>query len=130
MQMTADNDPLARKAHADLVMDRTAQQLRDLLHATVAAVDPFPPFEGSFFNYAIEIEPGIVANKNRGCIVVGRDGEIYEMIMRIDVSGDDMDAVASRDEEMRELSLSKEEYIILAYNAIQAVVDYQLKHSS
>jgi len=125
--MTADTDPLARKAHADLVIDRTAQQLRDILHAAVGSLNPFPPYPGSFFNYAIEVEPGILGGPNRGCIVVGQDGELYELIMRMDFSGDDGDPVGMRDEEMRKLELLPHEYIVLAHQAIKAVVEHQLE---
>ncbi|HEY7268517.1 MAG TPA: hypothetical protein VH951_01700 [Dehalococcoidia bacterium] len=125
--MTADSDPLARKAHADLVVDRAAQQLNDILHAAVASLNPFPPYPGSFFNYAIEVEAGVLSGPNRGCIVVGKDGELYELIMRMDFSGDDGDPVGMRDEEMRKLELLPHEYIILAHQAIKAVVEYQLE---
>ncbi len=125
--MTADTDPLARKAHADLVIDRTAQQLADILHAAVASLNPFPPYPGSFFNYAIEVEAGVLSGPNRGCIVVGKDGELYELIMRMDFSGDDGDPVGMRDEEMRKLELLPHEYIILAHQAIKAVVEYALE---
>lgn len=125
--MTADSDPLARKAHADLVVERTAQQLRDILHAAVASLDPFPPYPGSFFSYGIEIEPGAVSRSDRGCIVVGKDGELYELVMRMDFSGDAGDPVGVRDEDMRKLDLLPPEYIVLAHNAIKAVVDYALE---
>ena len=125
--VTADSDPLARKAHADLVVERTAQQLRDILHAAVASLDPFPPYPGSFFSYGIEIEPGAVSRSDRGCIVVGKDGELYELVMRMDFSGDAGDPVGVRDEDMRKLDLLPPEYIVLAHNAIKAVVDYALE---
>jgi|SRR5581483_1955934 len=124
---TADTDPLARKAHADLVVERAAQQLSDILHAAVASLNPFPPYPGSFFNYGIEVDPGVLAGPNRGCIVVGQDGELYELIMRMDFSGDDSDPVGMRDEEMRKLDLLPHEYIVLAHQAIKAVVEYQLE---
>lgn len=126
--MTLDQDPLARKAHSDLVLERTAQQLKEILQAAVTSLDPFPPYPGSFFNYAIEIEPGIAASKDRGCIVVGKDAEIYELVMRMDFSGDETDPVGMRDEEMRKLDLLPAEYIVLAHAAITAVVEYALEH--
>jgi hypothetical protein len=130
--MTLDNDPLARKAHADLVVERAAQQLREILRAAVASIDPFPPFPGSFYCYGIEVEPGVLQGPDRGCIVVGQDGELYEMIMRIDFSaGDDADPVAMRDEEMKKLEdLLPQEYIVLAHQAIKAVVEYQLEQGA
>ena len=127
--MTLENDPLARKAHADLVVERAAGQLRQILHAAVAAIEPFPPYPGSFFNYAIEVEPGALASRDRGCVVVGQDGELYELIMKVDLTGDPADAVGMRDEELKPLDLSPAEYVILAYEAIKAVVAYQLEQT-
>ncbi len=63
--MTFESDPLARKAHADLVVERAVQQLREILHAAVASLNPFPPYPGSFFSYGIEIEPGAVSRNSR-----------------------------------------------------------------
>jgi hypothetical protein len=125
--MTADTDPLARKAHADLVIERTCQQLSDILHTAVASLNPFPAYPGSFFNYAIEVDAGVLSGPKRGCMVVGKDGELYELIMRMDFSGDDGDPVGMRDEEMRKLELLPHEYIVLAHQAIKAVVEYQLE---
>jgi hypothetical protein len=125
--MSADSDPLARKAHADLILERTAGQLKDILHAAVAAIDPFPPYPGSYYTYGIEVEPGPLTSSERGCIVVGKDGELYELIVRMDFSGDESDPASARDEEMRKLDLLPAEYIILAHSAIKAVVEYQLE---
>ena len=128
--MDRTSDPLARQAHADLVLDRAAQQLRDILHAAVAAIDPFPPYPASFYNYGIEIEPPPGGRGDRGCVVVGADGELYELIMRVDFSGDPADPVGMRDEEMRKLDLAAAEYVLLAHEAIKAVVAYQLAESA
>ena len=125
--MTAQSDPLLRKAHADLIIERAAQQLSDILHAAVAELDPFPPYPGSFFNYGIEVEPGALANPERGCIVVGQDGELYELIMMMNADADFNDPVAMRDEEMKKLELHPSEYVAFAYNAIRAVVEYALE---
>jgi hypothetical protein len=127
--MTLESDPLARKAHADLVLERAAEQLRQILHAAVAALDPFPPYPGSFYNYGIEVEPTPASRSDRGCVVVGRDGELYELIMRVDFSGDPGDPVGMRDEEMRKLDLAPAEYVVLAHEAIKAVVAYQLEQT-
>jgi hypothetical protein len=123
----AEMDPLARKAHADLIVARAAQQLRDVLKAAVAAVDPFPPYPGSFFSYGIEVEPPAGAGSGLGCVVVGQDGELYELIMRIDLSGDPSDPVGMRDEEMRKLDLAPAAYIPLAQAAVDAVTAYLLE---
>jgi hypothetical protein len=125
--MTSELESMARKAQADFVIERAAQQLREVLHAAIAQLDPFPPYPGSFFNYGIEVEPGIAARNDRGCIVVGKDGELYELIMRMDFSGDDSDPVAMRDEDMKKLDLHPLEYVVLAHNAIRAVVEYALE---
>ena len=55
MGRMAANDPLARKQQADLIVDRAAQQLQQLLHETAKELRPFPPFPGAFFTNAVEV---------------------------------------------------------------------------
>ena len=54
------DDPLQHRAHADLIAQRAADQLRELLRTVASQIDPFPPFPGSMFSYGIEVE-GIAA---------------------------------------------------------------------
>ena len=87
-ELPMENDPLARKAHADLIIERAAQQLRLLLHEAAAELDPFPPFPGAFFSYGIELEPPGIADAGRGCVVLAPDGELYKLVMEVDFSGE------------------------------------------
>ncbi len=109
---------LARKATADVILERAASQLKEILHQVVAELVPFPPFPGSFFTYAIEVEPGAAARADRGCVVVCPDGELYELIIKMDFSGPFTDLFSVRREETKRLDLPPQEYIPYAYNAI------------
>jgi len=78
------SDPMLRKVQADVVLERTATQLRELLHEACAALDPFPSFPNAMFTNAIECEGGPATDPERGCVVVGEDGELYELEFGID----------------------------------------------
>ena len=118
-----ESDPLARKAQADLVIERAADQLRLLLHEAVARLDPFPPFPGAFFSYGIEVELAGMAGGERGCVVLAPDGEFYELVMGIDFSEEVTDPVAARDEKLERLDLHPRDYVIYAYNALTKVTE-------
>lgn len=124
-------DPLARKIQADLVLDRAAEQLRRILRDLVEQLDPFPPFPGAFFTYAIEIEPEAAARTDRGCIVVAPDAGIYELQIGLDVDGLDPDGgadpVALRKEELKKLDLHPRDYVVYAHSAIATVTELLLE---
>jgi hypothetical protein len=127
-----DDDPLAAKAQADLVVERAAAELRELLHGAVARLRPFPPFPGAFFTNAIEAEPDGMAGVDRGCVVVCEDGELYELLIGVDLdelalTGLD-DPVSLRREELRALDLHPRDYVVYAYNALTAVVEKLLEN--
>ena len=116
-------DPLAHKAHADLIIGRAAEQLRGLLQEAVRKLDPFPPFPGAFFTYGIEVEPGALASSDRGCVVLGPDAELYELEVEIDFSQGAGDAVDARQERLTKLDLHPCDYVAYAYNALTRVVE-------
>ena len=125
-------EPLARKAQADLIVQRAADQLRAMVKDLASRLDPFPPFPGAFFSYGIEVEPDAAARTDRGCVVVGPDGELYELQMGVDFEGLDVaggaDPVAMRKEEMKKLDdLHPRDYVVYAYNAITAMVELLLE---
>jgi len=128
--MTAESaarDAFARKTQADLVIDRAAQQLGVLLKEAALALRPFPPYPGAFFTYGVEVDLEGVERPDLGCIVVGEDGELYELEMKIDF-GDDfgevLDPVQARDETLKKLDdLHPRDYIILAYNALSQLTE-------
>ena len=82
------NDAMARKAQADMALERAALQLRQLLEEAAGQLRPFPPFPGAFFTNAIEVEAEAADSPERGCVVVCEDGELYELKMNIDFSED------------------------------------------
>jgi hypothetical protein len=123
------NEALARKQQADLLIERTAQQLRLLLEETAKSLRPFPPFPGAFFTNAVEVPLEGVERSDLGCIVVGEDGGLYELEVAIDF-GDEfggIDPVQARDETMKKLEdLHPRDEIILCYNAIAVLTEYIL----
>jgi hypothetical protein len=124
-------DPLARKAQSDLIVERAADQLRRVLHDLVAQLDPFPAFPGAFFTYGIEVEPEAAARTDRGCMVVGQDGELYEFELGIDLEGLDpsgyADPVALRKEELKKIALHPRDYVVYAHSAIARVTEILLE---
>lgn len=122
-----DKDPLARKAYADAIVERTADQLHGLLREAATALRPFPSFPGAFFTCAVECEPGDAASP-LGCVVVKEDGELYELKMGVDLSaGEFADPVQMRNEEAKPLSLHPRDYIAYAYNGLIAVTELLLE---
>ena len=125
------SEPLARKAQADLIIDRTAQQLRLLLHEAAKELRPFPPFPGAFFTNAVEVSLEGVERADIGCIVVAEDGELYELEMKIDFGeefGDVTDPVQAREETLKKLEdLHPRDYVVLAYNALTQLTELLLE---
>jgi hypothetical protein len=119
-------NPLAYKAQADAVVEQAAEHLRRLLHEAVSRLDPFPPFPGAFFTLAIEAEPDAASHADRGCVVVGPDGELYELVMGLELPpgpGEPADPVSLRKEELKRLDLHPRDYVVYAYNALTRVVE-------
>lgn len=127
------SDPLAYKDEADAALERAAARLRGLLRAAAAALDPFPPFPGAFFSYGIEIEAPGAESPDLGCVVLGPDGELYELRMGQELPVIDLemaDPVALRKEELKELELHPRDYLIYAYNALTRVVELLLEQAA
>lgn len=126
-----DVEPLARKAQADLIVDRAAEQLRAIVKDLTMRLDPFPPFPGAFFSYGIEVEPDAAARADRGCVVLGPDGEFYELEIGVDTEGLDpsgfADPVALRKEEMKKLTLHPRDYVVYAHNAVTRLTEMLLE---
>ena len=124
-------DALARKAQADMAIDRAAQQLRLLLEEAAKELRPFPPFPGAFFTNAIEVDLTGAERSDLGCIVVAEDGELYELEMKIDFGeefGDVVDPVQARDETLKSLDdLHPRDYVMLAYNALTQITERLLE---
>jgi hypothetical protein len=65
-----------------------------------------------------------------GCIVVGEDGGLYELEMKIDFSDEMADIVQSREETLKKLDeLHPTDVIILASNALTQITELLLDQS-
>lgn len=129
--MATPDDPMARKAQADMVLERSALQLRQLLEEATAKLRPFPPFPGAFFTNAIEVEAEAAEDPERGCIVVCEDGGLYELKMSIDFSDDAQDPVSARDETLTKLEdLHPRDYVLLAYEALTRVTEHLMERAA
>ena len=126
-----DFDPLAQKAQADALVEEAALHLRELLREAVSRLDPFPPFPGSFFTHAIEVGPAAAAGSEHGCVVVCPDGELYELVVGVELPpypGEPADPVSMRKEELKKLDdLHPRDYLVYAYNALTRVVEILLE---
>lgn len=127
-------ESLARKQQADLLVERTAQQLRLLLEETAKALRPFPPFPGAFFTNAVEINLEGAERSDLGCIVVGEDGGLYELeiVINFDEEFEALgDPVQARDENMKKLEdLHPRDEIVLAYNALTQLTDILMEREA
>ena len=123
-ERTEGGDPLRHRAHADAIVQRAAGQLRELLRSLAGEIDPFPEFPGSFFSYGIEVEPP-PGDAERGCVVLGEDGALYELQIGVEADQLDTDDPATGRSEVRlplEDDLTPAEYVAYAYRAMEAAV--------
>ena len=127
------DDPLELKYDADAVIERAADRLRAVLQEAVAKLDPFPPFPGAFFSFGIEIEAPGVESADRGCVVLGENGEFYELKMGTELPVFEMeitDPVAMRKEELKPLEMHPLEYVVYAHAAVARVAELLLERAS
>jgi len=111
-------NPHERLRQAQALVQRTAEQLHELVAEMASALVPFPYFMGSIQVQAVEAEPGGVQRADRGCIVVCPDGELYEFTMKVQAQGP-FDAGLDRDDSVKPVELPPEEYVVYALNAIK-----------
>ena len=130
LKLANEMEPMARKMRADVVIETAAREMRDLLKQAVARLDPFPPFPGSFFTYGIEVECASVDAAGRGCIVLGADGELYELEVSIDFTQGNVDPITARDERLTPLELHPRDYLVYAYNALTKVTELLMEQQA
>ncbi|MEO8540119.1 MAG: hypothetical protein ABI577_10305 [bacterium] len=124
------NEALLRKSQADLILERAAMQLKQLLEEACAELRPFPSFPNAIFTNAIEcdIDGG---DPELGCVVVAEDGELYEFQMGIDHESielmDSWDPVTARKETLKKIDLHPRDYIVYAYAGLVAVTEHLLE---
>ncbi len=104
----------------DVPIDELAERLRRLVAERAGKLRPFPAFLGMTTIQAIELEPDGPPQVEWGCVVVTPDGAICELDL-VGIAG--VAGVGPQDfiEEMRELDLPSEEYVIYAQAAINAL---------
>jgi hypothetical protein len=119
--MAERDEHLIRQARARTIVERAAEELKEIIHEAALALEPFPPFPGAFFTNALEAEPGAAASPERGCVVVCADGELREFQMGMDFSGPTPDPALARRETLKPLTLSAQDYVVYAFNAIEAM---------
>lgn len=124
-------NPLIRKTQADNALERAALQLQELLHEACAELQPFPSFPNALFTNAIECDPGVGADPDRGCIVVGEDGDLYELEIGIDHDAIELtgswDPVTARKETLKKVEFHPRDYVVYAYSALMAVTELLLE---
>jgi hypothetical protein len=128
--MAQTDNPMARKMEADMAVEMAAATLRELLHEAVAQLDPFPPFPGSFFTLAIEIEGDAAGGPERGCIVLAPDGELHELEVSIDFPPGQFDPVTARNETLKPLDLHPRDYVVYAHNALTRVTELLMEQQT
>jgi hypothetical protein len=118
------DDPLQQRAFADAIVERAADQLRQLLRQLARAGQPFPPFPGAMFVHAIEVEPP--PGSAHGCVIVTDDGDLHEL--QIGLDEDEIarggDHVATRHEAAVLLELAPADFIPYALRAVHALANH------
>ncbi|MCC7088883.1 MAG: hypothetical protein M9925_13770 [Chloroflexi bacterium] len=129
------NQALLRKSQADMVLERAAMQIQQLLQEACAELDPFPSFPNALFTNAIECDDGgLSGDPERGCIVVCDDGELYELQMGIDHDSIELtgswDPVTARKETLKKVELHPRDYLVYAYAGLMAVTEHLLEREA
>ena len=114
----------ANRSHADAVVERAARELLELLPRAARAVGEFPSFPGAMFACAIEVDPAGELPGDYGCVVLGEDGGLYELVVSHDPQQEAAgDPVATRAEELRPLEGMPPEHVVLyAHGAVLAAL--------
>jgi hypothetical protein len=113
-----DYNPQQPQAAAITLLAEIALKLKGLLADLASRLRPFPAFLDMVSVQAIELEPLPGAPQDRGCVVVLPGGEICELDLTAipGIQGiKDFDQL----EELRELELPPEEYVVYAASAIR-----------
>lgn len=118
-----------------MILERAAMQMQQLLQEACAELRPFPSFPNAIFTNAIECDDGgMAADPERGCIVVGEDGELYELEMGIDHESVELtgswDPVTARKETLKKIDLHPRDYLVFAYAGLIAVTEHLLERQS
>ena len=124
---SGSNGPSAWRAAADAALESAAQELRTQLVAIAEQIDPFPAFPGAVFAYGIEVEPRGGGDPDLGCVILGNDGQLYELEIGLDDTQPQQavaDASTERHEELRPLDVPVAVFVHYAHAAIEAAASY------
>ena len=113
-----DANPQHSQQEAMTLMEETVYQLRELLTDLASRLRPFPAFLNMVSVQAIELEPLPGASQDQGCVVVLPGGEICELDL-MTLPGIQGIREVDQVEQLRELELPPEEYIVYAASAIR-----------
>ncbi len=122
MEKSILSDPWRASALADAAVERAAQELREVLTALATSLEPFPGFQGMTTLQAVEVELPGGGNRDLGCVVIGPDGLLYELILR-NIPGPMEYGDTDQVDELRELDLKPQEFIPYAYQAIKQLAN-------
>ena len=124
---SAPLDPLDLRSQADGLLQEAGERLHQMLREAVQYLDPFPSFPGAFFTLGIEVEPPEAMSRERGCVVLAPNGDLYELVI-----GQDLEAMAQgitdpvelRTEELKvPENFHPREYILYAHTALMKVLE-------
>ncbi len=112
----------AHRAQAETIVERAATELRELLPRLARSIRPFPAFPGAMFAYGIEVDPQGELPGDYGCVVLGEDGGLYELVLEHDAAQEPAgDPVATRSEELRPLDeMPAADFVAYAHRAVAA----------
>ena len=112
--------PEALQQAAASVLEEAAARLHSILVELASRVQPFPGFMGMTSLQAIELDPALNPDGDRGCVVVLPSGEICGLDLTV-ISGAGIESHVDYVEQFIELDLSAEDYIRYAAAAIDAL---------
>ena len=102
------------------LLAQAAGQLRGMVAAVAAQLQPFPSFMGMSTLQAIELEPPPDSRNDWGCVVVLPDGEICELELEV-IPGPSGPTDVDQVDRYKPLELSAEDYIHFAAAALRAM---------
>ena len=106
------------RSAAGAALEEAAAGLAQILAEMASQLQPFPAFLNMTSVQAIELEPGLEAKEDRGCLVVCPDGGIRRLELTA-IPGVVGVADADQVEQFQEVDLPPEEYIVYAAQAVE-----------
>ena len=122
MENLKDKSPVQLCQSADAMLEDVAEQLRCILSEVAGRLRPFPPFLNMVSLQAVELEPPLQPGVDRGCVVVNPEGEICQLGLTT-IAGVAGLAEAEAVDQMQEMDLPAEEYIVYASHAIRLLAE-------